>query len=69
MHKGHADAQIDLGMMHLSKNRTTAYMWVSIAASLGGKDGAKALKVVEGFMTPADISALQTIARECIRNS
>jgi hypothetical protein len=38
-------------------------MWVSIAASLGGKDGAKALKVVEGFMTPADISALQTIAR------
>lgn len=54
-------------MMHLSKNRTTAYMWVSIAASLGGKDGAKALKVVEGFMAPADISALQTIARECVR--
>ena len=42
-------------------------MWVNIAASLRGKDGAKALKVVVGFMAPADISALQTIARECVR--
>jgi hypothetical protein len=31
-------------------------MWVSIAASLGGKDGAKALKVVEGFYRVGMIS-------------
>ena len=54
-------------MIYLPKNRTTANMWVNIAASLGGKDGAKALKVLEGFMAPADNSTLQTIARECVR--
>ena len=54
-------------MIYLPKNRITANMWVNIAASLRGKDGAKALKVVVGFMAPADISALQTIARECVR--
>ena len=42
-------------------------MWVNIGASLGGKDGANTLKVVDGFMTPADISAAQKLARECVR--
>jgi len=65
--RGHADAQIDLRIMYLRKNRTTAHMWVNIGASLGGKDGANTLKVVEGFMTPADISAAQDLARECVR--
>jgi hypothetical protein len=50
-----------------TKNRTTAHMWVHISASLRGKDGAKAIEFVQGFMSLPDIFATQKLARACVR--
>jgi hypothetical protein len=50
-----------------------AYMWYNIAASSGDKDVAKLAAegrdIVTKKMTPADISAAQRLARECVRKN
>ena len=44
-----------------------AHMWSNIAASSGNKVATKNRDIVEKLMTPADISAAQKLARECVR--
>jgi hypothetical protein len=43
-------------------------MWWNIAASSGDKNAVTNRDIVAGKMTPADISAAQKLARECIAN-
>ena len=44
-----------------------AYMWVNIIASNGSESGVELRDIVAKQMTPADISAAQKLARECVR--
>jgi len=44
-----------------------AHMWLNIAASSGNETASKNRDIVAKRMTPADISAAQKLARECIR--
>ena len=44
-----------------------AHMWMNIAASLGHEDAKKNKDIVGKDMTPADISAAQKLARDCVR--
>ena len=43
-------------------------MWFNIAASLGNEYASKNRDIVAGLMTPADISKVQQLARECVAN-
>ena len=49
------------------KDFVYAYMWATIAASLGSKDATIGRDIVAKKMTPADISTAQKLARECVR--
>ena len=46
-----------------------AHMWFSIAASQGHENAAKNRDIVAKRMTPADISAAQNLARECVKKN
>ena len=49
------------------KDYVYAHMWWNIAASSGGsKSASKNRDIIAKQMTPADISAAQTLARECV---
>jgi TPR repeat protein len=70
--QGVADAQGNLGAMYafgkgVLKDYVYAHMWGNIAAMNGNKLGAKLRDHFEKKMTPADISAAQNLARECVR--
>jgi hypothetical protein len=43
-----------------------AHMWSNIAASLGNDPASKNREIIAKRMTPADISAAQKLARECV---
>ena len=42
-------------------------LWLNIAASSGDKKASEPRDIVAERMTPADISAAQNLARECVR--
>jgi TPR repeat protein len=70
--QGNANAQYNLGWMYeegqgVPKDNVYAYMWWDIAASSGDKDAISGRDVISKRMTPADISAAQKLARECVR--
>ena len=70
--QGNALAQGNLGAGYafgrgVLKDYVYAHMWGNIAATNGNKLGAKLRDFVEKKMTPADISAAQKLARECVR--
>ena len=70
--QGNASAQYNLGVMYaygmgVLKDYVYAHMWENIAATNGNKLGAKLRDDFEKKMTPADISAAQKLARECVR--
>ena len=70
--EGNADAQTMLGWMYaygveIPKDYTYAYMWGEISASNGGKNGSSVRNTAAEFMTPAEISTAQKLARECVR--
>ena len=70
--QGYADAQFFLGVMYengwgVLQDNVYAHMWFNIAASLGYKSAVKERDRVAKRMTPADISAAQKLARECVR--
>ena len=72
--QGNADAQNNLGVMYgagrgVLKDYVYAHMWGNIAATNGNKMGTKLRDFVEKKMTPADISAAQKLARECVRKN
>ena len=69
--QGDADAQYSLGDMYhnghgVLQDNVYAHMWGNIAASNGDEDGGKLRDEVGKTMTPADISAAQNLARECV---
>ena len=70
--QGDADAQGNLGASYafgngVLKDFVYAHMWGNIAATNGIELGASLRDDFEKKMTPADISAAQKLARECIR--
>jgi TPR repeat protein len=72
--QGNAGAQVKLGGMHglgkgVLKDYVYAHMWANIAASNGDESGRNLRDLVAEQMTPADISAAQTLARECVRKN
>jgi len=44
-------------------------MWLNIAASSGNETASKNRDIIAKRMTPADISAAQKLAEECIRKN
>ena len=69
--QGDADAQLNLGLMYgegagVIQDNVYAHMWGNIAASNGNENGGKLRDLAAKQMTPADISAAQTLARECV---
>ena len=70
--QGDAFAQGNLGVLYafgkvVLKDYIYAHMFGNIATTYGNKLGAKLRDDFEKLMTPADISATQKLARECIR--
>ena len=71
--KGDALAQYNLGVFYrqgrqgVKQDYATAYAFLNIAATNGNKLGAELRDDLEKEMTPADISAAQKLARECVR--
>ena len=70
--QGNASAQSNLGTMYglgtgVIQDNIYAHMWFNIAASSGNaKNASKNRDIIAKQMTPADISAAQTLARECV---
>ena len=69
--KGHANAQSNLGVMYaygqgVIQDYVRAHMWYNIAASSGNANASKNRDTAAERMIPADISAAQTLARECV---
>jgi len=69
--QGNARAQTNLGVMYafgtgVLKDYVYAHMWGNIGAMNGNENGGKLRDNFEKKMTPADISAAQTLARECV---
>ena len=69
---GNAVAQYNLGQMYIDgngvpKDYIRAHMWADLAASSGIKLAGIARDTIAKRMTPADISAAQKLARECVR--
>ena len=69
--QGRAGAQSSLGVMHalgagVLKDYVYAHMRVNIATTNGSELGAKLRDDFEKKITPADISAAQKLARECV---
>jgi uncharacterized protein len=70
--QGNADAQVNLGVMYangegVTQDNVYAYMWLNIAASSGHEDASHIRDTLDRRMPPADISAAQKLARECVR--
>ena len=70
--QGYALAQSNLVVMYgtgtgVIKDLIYAHMWGNIAVSIWGKDKGKVRDFVATKMPPADISAAQKLARECVR--
>jgi TPR repeat protein len=69
--QGYADAQSNLGVMYsdgqgVIQDNVYAHMWWNLAASNGNENGGELRDIVAKNMTPADISAAQDLARECV---
>tara|TARA_Y100000588_G_scaffold103585_1_gene112897 strand:- start:28 stop:627 length:600 start_codon:yes stop_codon:yes gene_type:complete len=69
--QGHANAQTNLGVMYVKgdgvpQNYVYAHMWWNISASSGHKKASANRDRIAKEMTPADISAAQNLASECV---
>jgi len=72
--QGNTDAQTSLGVMYYNgegvlQDYVYAHMWWNIAASSGNKNASENRDIVAERMTPADISAAQDLARECVKKN
>ena len=70
--QGYVSAQNNLGFMYgngkgVPQDYIRAHMWWNLAASSGNKNAVNGRDIVAKRMTPADISAAQKLARECVR--
>jgi len=69
--QGNANAQLNLGLMYgegkgVPQDYVRTHMWLSLAASTGNENAIKGRDIVMEGMTPADLSAAQKLARECV---
>ena len=69
--QGNASAQTYLGLMYATgqgvpQDYVRAHMWFNLSASTGDEDAIKGRDIFAKRMTPADISAAQKLARECV---
>ena len=67
---GHTKAQFHLGMMYaqgkgVAQNDMLAHMWASLAASSGVPEARQVLDLVEGRMTPQQITTAKDKAASC----
>ena len=46
-----------------------AHMWFNLSASIGHEDAIENRDIAAKQMTPADISAAQKLARECVEKN
>ena len=72
--QGFARAHNDLGFMYgngkgVPQDFIRAHMWWNLAASSGNKKAISGRDAVAKDMPPADISAAQKLARECVRKN
>ena len=72
--QGHAEAQYHLGVMYdegtgVSKDNVFAYMWFSVAASMGNDAAVEQRDRVAGKMTPAQLQEARQLARECVNRN
>ena len=72
--KGNAGAQTMLVWFYvfgieMPIDRKCGYMWGEISKSNGDKHGASVMANAAEKMTPANISAAQKLARECVRKN
>jgi len=72
--QGDAIDQIELGRMYrygqgVIQDPVYAHMWFNIAASSGIKIAFESRDILAKRMIPADISAAQKLARECVRKN
>ncbi len=70
--QGIANAQYNLGLMYFHgqgvlQDNVYVHMWWNIAATSGYETASENRDIVAERMTPADISAAQKLARECVR--
>jgi TPR repeat protein len=70
--QGIAPAQYNLGLMYgkgtgVIQDFVYAHMWGNLAASNGSEKGGKLRDIAAKYMTPADLSTAQKLARECVR--
>ena len=70
--QGHAKSQYNLGVMYrdgqgVTQDNVYAHMWLNIAASSGHEKASRTRDIIAKRMTPADISAAQKLAEECVR--
>ncbi len=71
--QGDANAQWTLGMMYANgkegviKDYVYAHMWFNVVASNRSESAGELRDLVAKRMSPAEISAAQDLARECIR--
>ena len=69
--RGIAKAQYNLGLMYdngqgVPQDYIRAHMWFNISVSTGYENAIKGRGIVARKMTPADLSAAQKLARECV---
>ncbi len=70
--QGYAPSQTLLSEMYfegegVTRDYTLAHMWLNLAASQGNEGAIKGRDIVEGRMTPANISNARKLARECVK--
>ena len=69
--QGDARAQVNLGRMYykgkgVPQDYVLAHMWSNLSASTGNESAEKNRDIVAKQLTPADLSAAQKLARECV---
>ena len=69
--QGNAVAQYNLGVMYdngqgVPQDYIRAHMWFNISVSTGYENAIKGRDIVARKLTPADLSAAQKLARECV---
>ena len=66
---GHVDAQYIIGVMYaigegVPEDDIQAYAWISLASAQGMENAKKAIEILTGEMTRAEIAEAQKLSRE-----
>ena len=72
--QGGAFAQFNLGQMYYTgegviEDNKKAHMWMNIARANGNHTADQGINIITQYMTPADISKAQDMARRCLASN